>query len=329
MASGVPMNRASFPYQYDQSISKMFYGQYTDLPSEFGMVAKVSNFPKGKSFSIAELSPLGSLRQMGEGDEISFDTPVEGHKQTVTTVKFGLGFQLTEEAADDDFHGQIMKLPQSLARSAATCRETNFWNLFNNGFTTTLGWDGKAVFADDHATMKSGTTIDNKAAADLSQTSLEAGFEYFDNLVDEAGMKILVKPDRLVIPTKLKWVANDLLKATGRVWDYSGTGGDMTKGLVSTGSAGVAQGPVNGLLNGVNPANGLVDSWRVIASHYLTDDDAWFLLGPDHTFSFYWKKKPTMASSDSFGTDSRLYKVTMRFATAVHDYKCAYGSTGA
>lgn len=319
-----PFNRSAFPLQYDRELAKMFYGQYADLPQEFTKIAKIENFPKGRYLSEAELSPLGNLRQMGEGEEIMFDTPAEGHKKTIQTIKFGLGFQLTEEAMEDDLHGQVMKLPKSLARSANFCLEQNFWNLFNNGFSTTLAWDGKTVFADNHVTMKSGTTIDNKAAVDLSQPALEAAFEYFDNLVDEAGMKLLVKPKQLLIPTKLKWVANDLLKATGRVWDYS----SMSKGLVNDGTANhfAGNGP---LANGLNPAQGLVDDWSIFVSHYLTDDDAWFLLGDEHDFRFYWKKKPTMSSSDSFGTDSRLYKVVTRFVPAVFDYKAAYGSEGA
>ena len=321
----VPMNRATLPNQYDQSISKMFYGGYADLPSEFDKVAKVENFPKGRYLTQAEVSPLGALRQMGEGEEISFDVPAEGHKKSIQTVKFGLGFQLTEEAQDDDYHGQISKLPQSLARSAAYCRETNFFNLFNNGFSGggVTAWDGQPVFGS-HTTLKSGTTITNGAAADLSNTSLEAAFEYFDGLVDEAGIKLIVKPDMLLIPTALKWVANDLLKSTGRVWDYD----DRYKGSVDIG--GTKYMPGNGpAMNQWNPSNGIVDDWRIMISHYLTDDDAWFLLAPDHTFTFYWKKQPTMSSSSNFGTDAMLYKVVMRFATAVWDYKPAYGSAGA
>jgi len=322
----VPFNRSAFPYQYDREIAKMFYGNYADLPTEWDRIAKVETFPKGRYLSNAELSPLGALQRMGEGTEIMFDTPAEGHKKTVEPVKFGLGFQVTEEAQEDDLLGQVGKLPQSLSRSANYCIEQNFANLFNNGFSTELAWDGVAVFANSHATMKSpAVTINNYAAADLSQTSLEAAFDYFDGLVDEAGFPLMAKPDKLLIPTELKWVANDLLKSTGRVWDYTSRASGYT-----TVGAGDSISPVPGpLLNGTHPANGLVDAWSVEVNHYLTDADAWFLLGKDHGFTFYWKKKPTMSSSDSFGTGSRLYKVVTRFAATVWDYKMSYGSVGA
>lgn len=320
-----PMNRGSNPLQLDQQIAQMFYGTYADLPTEWTKIAHVQNFPKGRYLSNAELSPLGSLQKMGEGEEITFDAPAEGHKKTIQPIKFGLGFQVTQEMQDDDLHDQVAKLPQSLARSGNYCIEQNFWNLFNNAFSTEQSWDGLTVFNANHVTLKSGTVINNLGSADLSDTSLKAAFQYFDNLVDEAGFPIALKPNKLVIPYSLKWVANDLLKATGRVWDYTNpAGGYVTVGAGDSVAPG--QGP---LLNGLNPSAGIVDGWSVQASRYLTDDDAWFLLAPEHGFTFYWKKQPKISSSESFGNDARLYKVVTRFAATVWDYKASYGSPGA
>lgn len=324
MAYASPMNRASYANQFDKEIAKMVYAKYADYPKEFDKLAKISNFPAGKTYTEAEISGLGQLRAMSEGEAISYDVPAEGHKKSISTVKFGLGFQRTEEMSADELFAMSGKMASSLAKSAAYAAEQNFFNLFNNGFVTTYhtAWDGKAVFADDHATLKSGTTIDNKAAVDLSQSTLEAAFEYFDTLVDEAGLPLLIKPKVLLIPTQLKWVANDLLKATGRVWDYT----DRNKGLVDTSIAGASG---NFLQNGLNPNTGIVDGWSVFVSRYITDSDSWFLLSDEHDARFMWKKKPTMSSSTDFDTDNMMYKLVMRFATAVFDYKAMYGSTGA
>ena len=326
MAYASPMNRASYANQFDKEIAKMVYGKYADYPKEFDKIAKIANFPAGKTYTEAEISGLGQLRAMGEGEAISYDVPAEGHKKSISTVKFGLGFQRTEEMSADELFAMSGKMAASLAKSAAYAAEQNFFNLFNNGFVTTYhtAWDGKAVFADDHATLKSGTVINNKAAVDLSQSTLEAAFEYFDNLVDEAGMPLLIKPKTLLIPTELKWVANDLLKATGRIWDYT----SRNVGSVTIGSATAAPSGSE-MLNGVNPANGVVDSWNIFVSRYITDSTSWFLLSDEHDARFYWKKKPTMSSSNDFDTDNMMYKLVMRFATAVFDYKAMYGSSGA
>ena len=330
-----PMNRGGYPYQFDKEIAKMVYGKYADYPKQFDKIAKISNFPAGKTYTEAEISPLGALRAMGEGESISYDVPVEGHRKSIQTVKFGLGFQKTEEMTADELFNMSTKMSASLSRAAVVCAETAFWNLFANAFTATTGtlcWDDKPVFATNHSTLKSGTTINNKGTAALSQTALEAAFEYYDNLVDEAGMKIMLQPNTLVIPNTLKWVANDILKATGRIWDYSGTGADRTRGLLSIQSSPVVQGPNNGLMNTVNPSNGIVDSWRIFVSRYLSDSSGsgaandWYFLSDEHDFRFMWKKKPTMSSSSDFDTDNDLYKLIMRFAVGVFDYKGAYGA---
>ncbi len=325
MAYASPMNRAGYANQFDKEIAKMVYGKYMDQPKEFTAIANISQFPKGRTYTEAELSGLGALRQMQEGEAISYDVPAEGHKKSIQMVKFGLGFQRTEEMSDDELFGMSKKIPDSLSRAAVVCAETNFWNLFNNGFASETCWDGNYVFSATHTTLKSGTTISNLGSADLSPVSLEGAFEYFDNLVDEAGIKIICRPNKLVIPNKLKWVANDLLKATGRIWDYS----SYSKGLVNNGSAELAAAGGTNQMNQFNPSNGIVDNWSIFVSHYLTDDDAWFLLSDQQDFRFMWGKQPTMSSSVDFDTDNTMFKLIMRFAVAVFDYKGAYGSPGA
>lgn len=328
-----PMNRGAYPYQFDKEIAKMVYGKYADYQKEWDKIAKVSNFPAGKTYTEAEISGLGGLRAMGEGEAISYDVPVEGHKKSIQTIKFGLGFQRTEEMSSDELYQMSDKMSSSLSKSAVQCAEQNFFNLFNSGWaaatTPVTAWDAVSVFSltgVGHYTLKSNTKIVNGVASDLSQTSLEAAFQYFDGLVDEAGMPIIAKPTKLLIPYGLKWVANDLLKSTGRVWDYSVKASGLVSGTV--GSNAVAGGPNNGMLNGANPSNGIVDGWSIFASRYLTDTNGWYLISDQADARFMWKKKPTMSSTSDFDTDNMMYKLVMRFAVGVFDYKGMYGSAG-
>jgi hypothetical protein len=323
-----PMNRGAYPYQFDKEIAKMVYGKYADYPKEFDKIAKIATFPAGKTYTEAEISGLGSLRAMGEGEAISYDMPTEGHKKSIQTVKFGLGFQKTEEMTADELFAMSTKMSASLSKAAVQCAEQNFFNLFNSGWaaatTPVTAWDAVSVFSltgVGHYTLKSNTKITNGVASDLSQTALEAAFEYFDGLVDEAGMPLIAKPTTLLIPMGLKWVANDLSKSTGRVWDYSNRGMGYVTGTTIASAA-------NNLQNGVNPSSGIVDSWKIHASRYLTDTNGWYLLSDQADARFYWKKKPTMSSSSDFDTDNEMYKLVMRFAVGVFDYKGMYGSAG-
>jgi len=300
-------NTKIFGKHLDGDISTIFFDDYAASPSEFDKIAKVSNAPAGNHLTEAELSPLGALKEIPEGTGVTFDLPKEGHEKTVYYTKFGLGFQITQEMMKDDLTGNFKKMPSKLAKSAAYKRETEFWDLFNSGFTSETAWDGEYVFDVDHSTMKGGNTIANEpaTAGSLSETTLQAAFEYFDTLVDEAGMPLdFDGPKILVVPTQLRYTAFKLMDTLQKV------------------------GSANNDLNVMAPGNNYV-AYSLHVSRYLTSSTAWFLLSPMHDFRFIWKDQANLESSDDFYTGNALFKVTMRFACSVFDYKGAYGNPGA
>lgn len=322
------MNRNAFPYQLDKSIEKMFTGTYAELPVEYTKIAKIDNFGPGSTRAEAEISPLGGLLLMSEGSPVLYDDVVEGHKKTWTTVKYGRGFGVTREMIEDELFGAAVSRAKSLARSTNQCLETAFWNLLNLGFSTTLAWDGLSLFNDAHVTMKSATTIDNNVASDLSMTSLEAGFQHFDNsVVDEAGMKLLLKPRRLIVNPADRGMAYSLRNANGMLWNYT----NYSIGQVNTGAANVIGASVtgDGPQNWLNPAKGEVADWQPFVCHYLSDADSWFLLTDDADLRLYWKRKPSIETTEDFNSEMKLYKTSIRFSVGAGDYKGCYGSAGA
>ena len=304
----MPMVRNQFPYQMDRDIDEMFMDHLMKYPSEYESVANTKNFPKGRYYVQAEISGLGAVRAISEGGRIEFDTPVEGHRKSVEAVKYGLGFQVTEEMMDDDFHGKTKQVAGTLADSAKDKINVEYFSLFNDGDDTHTAWDSSYIFAA-HSTLKSGDTITNKGTSALSETTLQAAFEYFDGLVDEAGRKIKVVPDMLLVPTELRWTAARLAKQVGGI-STSGTVPDLSGNMMT-----------------VNPSNGVVDPWNYMVCRYLTDAESWFFLSKkDHQLYLLWKKKISLKSSDDFHTGTRLYKVTTRFKPAAFDYKAVYGA---
>lgn len=306
----MPAVRNMFPYQMDKDIDEMFMDRLMKYPSEYEQVANVKNFPKGRYYIQAEISGLGAVRAISEGGRIEFDTPVEGNRKSVEAVKYGLGFQVTEEMVDDDYHGKIQQVAGTLADSAKDKINVEYFSLFNDGDDTHTAWDGQYVFDTDHVTLKSGTTISNKGTSALSETTLQAAFEYFYGLVDEAGRKIRVVPDLLLVPEELRWTAHRLAKQAGGI---------------TTPASDTAE--ASGNIMTVNPDYGIVEPWRVMVCRYLTDAESWFFISKkDHQMFLLWKKNITLESSDDFHTGTRLYKVTTRFKPAVFDYKPGYGA---
>ena len=304
--AGNVANRASFPNLLDKSIDRTWLDALKNTESEYQKIAKIEAPAAGESLVESEISGLGNLYDITEQGRVTYDSPVEGHKVARTYSKYGLGFQVTEEMIQDEVHDKIMKMPAALGEAAVQKINLVFFDLFNSGFDTHQSWDGTYIFSDSHSTLKSGDTIDNLGtAADLSETSLQAAFEYFDTLKTESGYPMYLTPKTLLVSVSDRWTAMKLMS------------GDRVLGSAN-----------NDQLT-TNPSYGMVPGWKVIVSRYLTDSDAWFMLSDKHDFRLVFKKKPTMEKSDDFDTGNRLYKVTTRFAAFANQYKGAYGNQGA
>lgn len=305
----MPASTFQFPKLLDKSIDKMYLKEYTAHEREFSKLAKVATAPKGASYTEAELSGLGNLREVPEGTGIQFDTPVEGNEKTIRYTAYGLGFQVTRQMVDDDLQNLIMKMPQKLGRSAAVKPEYLFFDLFNNGFGAQTAWDGQPIFDTAHPKLKTGGTYGNEpsVAGALSSTTFQAACEYYDGLEDHAGMPLDFNGKRvLLIPTALKYTAKQLMKNE------------------------LVLGSANNDLNLMNPANNIVDAFSLHVSRFLTSATAWFLLdSANHDFRLYWKTQAGLESSDDFSTGNRLYKTWMRLAAFVMDPIGAYGNPGA
>lgn len=300
-------NTKVFGYSLDGDMNDIFFDEYGLAAGEYDRVAHVQAAPAGNHYTESELTPLGNLREVPEGTGIVFDLPEQGHSKTVYYTKYGLGFQITEEMYKDDLFGNFKKMPRKLAKSASQKPETEFWDLFNNGFATHQSWDSQYIFSTSHTTLKSGDTISNtpSTAGSLSETTLQAAFEYYDTLVDEAGNPLTLRPNKLIVPTELKYTALKLRANTGQI------------------------GTANNDLSIVAAENDFVDNYSIHVSRYLTSSTAWFLLSDMHDFRFFWKERPSFESADDFYTGNALFKTVERFACFVMDYKGSYGNEGA
>ena len=300
-------NTAVFGNHLDRDVSEIFFDKFAGYQSEALQVAHVEPAPAGNHFTEAELSALGPLRAIDEGDSVQFDSPVEGNKVTRYYTEFGLGIQITKHMYKDDLTGNFRKMPSKLSKSANYKIETEFWDLFNSGFGTHTAADGEYIFDEDHTPLKAGDDQANEpaVAGSLSETTLLAGFESFDALKDESGMPLDMTPYLLIVPYQLRTTAGKLL-----------------------GNEGIL-GSANNDMNSVNPANGIYPGWGVHISKFLTSATAWFLLAQEHDFRFLWKEEAALESADDFFTSSALFKVTMRFGTFCNQWKGAYGNEGA
>lgn len=255
----------------------------------------------------SELHDMPLFQTVQEAQDYTFKRPLQGANKTMSVVKYGLGFSISEEAVDDGKFDFIADAVKKLARSAKETQEISAMNIFNNGFTSETTADGQYVFDTDH-TLPSGLTFRNKpsADADLSPSSLESALVDFETQqIGDSGIIYNIKPKVLLVPSALRRYAMELI------------GSDL--------KADSADNNMNSLKQ-----DGLI----VISSPHLTDSDAWFLLGsPEETGLRIINRKPleTKASGPDVGfiNDSIYYKSRYREVLGVTHPYGIFGVRGA
>ena len=303
-------NTAIYGNHFDDDISGIFFDGYIEAEKEFSKIAKVASAPAGHHYTESELSPLGELRDIDEGDAIQFDIPIEGHKKTIYYQKSGLGFQITKENVVDDLFGNFKQVPAKLGKSAAYKCEVEFFGLFNTAFVNTYhtAWDALPICDAAHTTLKSLEAQPNEpaVAGALSETTLQAAFEYYDTLVDEAGMPISMNgPFKLVTSVDNRWITSQLMRNEFNL-------GSGNRDFLTT-----------------NPENNMIEPWVIHLTRHMVDSDRWFLIAADHDMRFWWKEEYGLESMDDFYTGNALFKTVGRFAPFVMDYHGIYGNPGA
>ena len=246
---------------------------------------------------------IGNMPQKLEGEALTYISATEGFRQTFTHLDYGYGMRVTRNLLRDEMYGTMENLGMELARSARATEETILANIFNRAFNSSYtGPDGIMLCNTAHV-REDGSTFQNTLtnAADLSQTSLEQALIDFSDFRDGGSKRIVIEPKILLVPKELRFVAARL-----------------------TGSSLAPEDDTNA----INPLNGLLD---VQVWNYLTDTDAWFILGDkkDHYLHLYDREE--FWTDYEYDFDSKDYKISGLFAQSSGwaDARGVYGSAGA
>jgi hypothetical protein len=250
-------------------------------------------------------SGFGLAQIKGEGAGVAYDSMKQGFITRYAHVEYALGFVITRNAVEDDLYDVVgERKASSLAMSMRQTKETVAGNVFNRAFNSSYtGGDGKEMCATDHPNVAGGTWANELAtAADISEAALEQVCIDLGKYTNDRGLKIAVRPTKLVIPTDLEFEAGKIMKTEYEV--------------------GTANNTVN-LVRSKFPAG-------MAVNHYLTDTDAWFVLTDvQHGMKHFERRADDFASDNDFDTDNAKYKATARYSFGWTDPRGVFGSPGA
>lgn len=252
-----------------------------------------------------KLSGFQAAPVKNEGAAIAYDNAQEAWTARYVHETIAQGFSITEEAVEDNLYDSLSaRYTKALARSMAYTKQVKAAAVLNNGFTTSIGGDGVALFSTAHPLVSGGTNSNRPTTGvDLNETSLEAAVIQIAAWVDERGLLIAAKPKKLIIPPSLQFVATRLLETSLRV--------------------GTADNDINALKN-----NGSIPGGYAI-NHFLTDPNAWFLCTDIPNGLKHFERVSLATSMDGdFETGNVRYKARERYSFGFSDPLGVYGSPG-
>lgn len=290
-----------------------WYGEsYNQYPVEWDKLFEKNTSRRAFEEDVGT-SGFGLASIKSEGSGVTYDTARQGFTTRYQHVVYGLGFVITREMYDDDLYDVIgKKKAQALAFSMRQTKEIVGANVYNRAFNTSyVGGDGATLVASaggggssSHPNVAGGTWTNGVATAvDLSEAALEQACIDIASFTNDRGLKIAVRPRKLVIPKELMFEASRILKTEGQVYSADNT--------------------LNALKNmGMIP--------EVVVNHYLTDTDAWFILTDTRDGMKYFERNgDEFGMDEDFDTENAKYKARSRYSFGWTDPRCIYGSPGA
>lgn len=298
------INTGSFAKALWPGVNTWYGKAYSDFQTEYDKIFKTHKSRKAWEEDVL-VSSFGLAIQKGEGESVTYDTEQQGFVSRYTHAEYGLGFVITKNMVEDDLYDVVgERKAKALARSMRQTKETVGANVLNRAFNSSyLGGDGLELCSTAHINVAGGTWQNElTTAADVSEAALEQATIDMGKWTDDRGLKIAVRPQKIVVPVDLDFEVNKILKTEYEV--------------------GTANNTVN-VVRSRFPGG-------VVINHYLTDTDAWFILTDVDNGLKHWERRAdAFATDNDFDTDNAKYKATARYSFGWSDPRGIYGSPGA
>lgn len=299
----MPATRGEWADHIKPGARAAFADEYPELEAQYTQLFNVLTSERAFEDDLVSTG-LGTAGQRPEGEPVPTDQPRPRGKVRYTHLGFALGYDVTQEAADDELYGAIVP-PSSrfLAAAMRDAEEREAAAIFNNAFSTQQAYDGVSLLNNAHPTLGAGDLANRPATdIDLSVTALQASIERFMDLKTDRGLRIRFNPSRLVHPVSSFWLAREILQSEFKPF--------------------TANNEINVLRQmGLTP----------FPYQYLTDDDSWYVVSDkaNHKLNFFWRERPNMDDDFDKKTRTLTFMIFARFIAGVTDWRGIDGSSGA
>jgi hypothetical protein len=301
---------SSFAKALWPGVNKWYGDAYAEFKTQWPELVEQHTSKRAWEEDVGQ-SMFGLPTIKSEGGSISYDTSRQGFTSRYNHVVYALGFIVTREAVEDDLYDIVGKQKaRSLAFSMRQNKEIVVANVYNRAFNTSyVGGDSATLVAcggggsASHPHVAGGTwTNGPSAAVDLSEAALEQAAIDIRGFVNDRGLKMQAKAQKLIIPKELMFEAKRILGTEGQVYTA-----DNTLNALKT--------------MGIIP--------EIVVNDYLTDTDAWFIrTDVKDSIKYFERRADQFGTDEDFDTENAKYKATQRFSVGWTDPRGIYGSPG-
>lgn len=300
----MPINTGAIANLLRPGLAAVF-GEYPMYPSQWSEIYETYESDKAVEIEV-EMKMLGLAQIRAEGSATAMDTMGQRIITNYVHKYVGLGFVITRQAIMDNLYKtRFPMMAKALKDSLAQTKEILGASVLNNGFNAAFPiGDGQALFSTAHP-IDTGTFANTPATpADLNEASLEAGIIAIQQFKNQAGLIVMTKPTKLIVPPQNQFVAERLLASAFRTQT------------------------ANNDINAIYNISAVPMGYRV--NQFLTQisgANSWFLLtdAPDG-FKHYVRERVETDVYTDFATDNLQAKAIERYSFGVSNPRAAYGS---
>nr|DAH37181.1 MAG TPA: Major capsid protein [Caudoviricetes sp.] len=210
------MTRENFAELLTPVHKKIFFESYNEVPQVYKKIFKTEKMT-GKKQTYPHLGAFGLWKQNTEGSKFNHDKFDEGEVASFEAKRYDKAYQLTWELVQDDLYNVMKGIGQGgsakgLGRGLRATEETETAKVITGGFTN-VGYDGKALFAEDHPLINSDATCSNLIEGALTDENLKKAMTLMRKQKDEAGILISASAKQLVVCPELEFTAKAIVNS--------------------------------------------------------------------------------------------------------------------
>lgn len=308
---GNPLVSSQFMRLLDDRLRKVYVDSFSELPSMIDKLFGVIKSDKAwEEFygvgAVPDIPPFNGL--------LEYLSVAPQYYTRIEPKEFAGGIQIERKLLDDDRYDIIKSRQNGLVGSLLRVKERYGAQAFGYAFSSALTFatneEAVAMCSSSHTTKSGASTasgFSNAGSSALSKTAIAATRILMRKFKNEAGQRIVIEPDTLIVPDSLYDTACEAI-------------GWTDKGASSQLDPDSANGKVNTQYN----------RWKVIAYPRLDDFDTnnWFMVDSKQMKEYLiWVDRiaPDITTEKDF--DSMMFKqaIYARFGYGFTDWRFVYG----